>query len=106
FEEKWKGKLAEAAASAGAGGLGEAQREYETLEDLLGKLGSFAGLTYFSDTSDPANGKFYGDVQAKLTDIASHLLFFALELNRIDDAVVDACMDRDPVAGHYRPWIV
>ncbi|WP_313198020.1 M3 family oligoendopeptidase [Rhizobium sp.] len=106
FEKKWKGKLAEAATKTGAGGIGEALKEYEALDDLLGKIGSFAGLTYFSDTSDPANGKFFGDAQAKLTDISSHLLFFALELNRIDDAVMDACMDRDPAAGHYRPWIV
>jgi oligoendopeptidase F len=106
FEEKWKGKLSGAAAKTGAGGLGEALKEYEALDDLLGKLGSFAGLTYFSNTTDPANGKFYGDVQTKLTELSSHLLFFALELNRIEDAVMDVCMDRDPAAGHYRPWIV
>ncbi|MEV4605547.1 M3 family oligoendopeptidase [Neorhizobium sp. LMR1-1-1.1] len=106
FENKWKGKLAEAATKNGAGGIGEALKEYEALDDLLGKIGSFAGLTYFSDTSDPANGKFFGDAQAKLTDISSHLLFFALELNRIDDALMDACVDGDPAAGHYRPWIV
>jgi oligoendopeptidase F len=45
-------------------------------------------------------------VQSTLTDLSAHLLFFALELNRIDDAVVDAAMERDPQAGHYRPWIV
>jgi oligoendopeptidase F len=106
FEARWKGKLAEAATKTGEGGIGDALKEYEALDDLLGKIGSFAGLTYFSNTSDPANGKFYGDVQSKLTDLSSHLLFFALELNRVDDAVMDACMDRDPAAGHYRSWIV
>src|SRR5690606_34757415 len=70
------------------------------------RIGSFAGLTYFSDTSDPANGKFYGDVQSKLTDLSAHLLFFALELNRIDDAAIDACLERDPQAAHYGPWII
>ncbi|KKX30884.1 M3 family oligoendopeptidase [Rhizobium sp. LC145] len=106
FEAKWKGKLAEAAGKTGSGGIGEALAEYEVIEDIFGKIGSFAGLTYFSDTSNPANGKFYGDVQSKLTDLSAHLLFLPLELNRIDDAVMDACMDRDPAAGHYRPWIV
>jgi oligoendopeptidase F len=106
FETRWKGNLADAATKTGNGGIGHALKEYEALDDLLGKIGSFAGLTYFSNTSDPANGKFYGDVQSKLTDLSSHLLFFALELNRVDDAVMDACMDRDPAAGHYRPWIV
>jgi oligoendopeptidase F len=106
FEARWKGRLSDAAALTGPNGLGDALKEFEALDDLLGKIGSFAGLTYFSDTSNPANGKFYGDVQAKLTDISSHLLFFGLELNRVDDAAMDEAMDRDPALGHYRPWIV
>nr|CAD6408518.1 oligoendopeptidase F [Rhizobium sp. Q54] len=106
FETRWKGRLADAATKTGAEGLGQALSDYEALEDLLGKIGSFAGLTYFSDTSNPANGKFYGDVQSKLTDLSAHLLFFGLELNRLDDALVDTAMDRDPQAAHYRPWIV
>ncbi|TCU35572.1 M3 family oligoendopeptidase [Rhizobium azibense] len=106
FEQKWKGKLADAAAQKGAGGIGEALKEYEALDDLIGRLGSFAGLTYFSDTTNPVNGKLYGDVQAKITEFSGHLLFFALELNRIDDAVMDACMANDPGADHYRPWLI
>ncbi len=106
FEAKWKGTLAEAATRTGDAGIGAAVREYEVLEDLMGKIGSFAGLTYFSDTSNPANGKLYGDAQAKLTDMASHLLFFALELNRIDDTIIDAALVNDPLAAHYKPWIV
>jgi oligoendopeptidase F len=106
FEEKWKGKLATAATKAGDQGIGQALKEYEALDEIIGRLGSFAGLTYFSDTSSPANGKLYGDVQAKITDFSGHLLFFGLELNRIDDAVIDTCMKNDPAAGHYRPWLV
>ncbi|MEB2845695.1 M3 family oligoendopeptidase [Rhizobiales bacterium RZME27] len=106
FEMAWKGKLADAATKTGAQGLGTAIAEYDELDDLFGKIGSYAGLTYYSDTSDPANGKFYGDVQAKLTDLSSHLLFFALELNRIDDVVIDAAIARDPTVAHYQPWIV
>ncbi|MCV9946795.1 MULTISPECIES: M3 family oligoendopeptidase [Rhizobium] len=106
FEEKWKGTLTEAATKTGAEGIGAALKEYEALDDIIGRLGSFAGLTYFSDTINPANGKLYGDVQAKITEFSGHLLFFALELNRIDDAVIDACMANDPAAGHYRPWLL
>ncbi|PDT00820.1 oligoendopeptidase F [Rhizobium chutanense] len=106
FEEKWKGNLADAATKTGAEGIGAALKEYEALDDIIGRLGSFAGLTYFSDTTNPANGKLYGDVQAKITEFSGHLLFFALELNRIDDAVIDACMANDPAAGHYRPWLI
>ncbi|PPJ45632.1 oligoendopeptidase F [Rhizobium sp. KAs_5_22] len=106
FEAKWKGKLTEAAATAGEQGLATALREMDALEDLLGRIASYAGLTYYSDMTNAANGKFFGDVQAKLTDISAHLLFFPLELNRVDDAIVDAGMEKDPALAHYRPWIV
>ncbi|TCM53648.1 oligoendopeptidase F [Rhizobium sp. PP-F2F-G48] len=106
FEAKWKGKLIEAAARTGDEGLGQAVQEFEALEERMGRIGSYAGLTYYTDTSDPEIGKFFGDVQAKLTDYASHLLFFALEMNRIDDAVLEAALAADPLAAHYRPWIV
>ncbi len=106
FEAKWKGKLAAAATTIGQQGLATALREMEALEDLLGRIASYAGLTYYSDMTNAANGKFFGDVQAKLTDISAHLLFFPLELNRIDDAIVDAGMEKDPALAHFRPWIV
>ncbi|MDO9415175.1 M3 family oligoendopeptidase [Pararhizobium sp.] len=105
FETRWKGKLEAAAGKSGGEGIGAAVREFEALEDLMGRIASFAGLTYFSDTTNPANGKLYGDVQSKLTDMGSHLLFFALEMNRIDDAVIDGSLASDPLAAHYKPWI-
>ena len=106
FEAKWKGKLTEAAKASGDKGLGSAIEEYDALDDLLGRIASFAGLTYFSNTSDPANGKFYGDVQSKLTDLSAHLLFFPLELNRIEDGTIDAAIKADAKAAHYAPWIL
>ncbi|MDX3929310.1 MAG: M3 family oligoendopeptidase [Shinella sp.] len=105
FEEKWKGKLDDAAGLDGERGIGAAVREFEALEDLLGRIASFAGLTYFSNTTDPANGKLYGDVQSKLTDVGAHLLFFSLELNRIADERLSQSLSRDALAAHYRPWI-
>ncbi|MBV2187060.1 MAG: oligoendopeptidase F, partial [Rhizobium sp.] len=106
FEARWKGKLAAAATTVGENGLAAALGEMEALEDLLGRIASYAGLTYYSDMTDPANGKFFGDIQAKLTDLSAHLLFFPLELNRIDDAIIDAAMAKDTALAHYRPWIV
>lgn len=106
FESRWKGGLADAATKIGADGLGAAIEAYEAIDDLVGKIGSFAGLTYFSDTSNPTNGKLYGDVQSKLTDLSAHLLFFPLELNRVDDALIESALKADEKAGHYAPWIL
>ena len=72
--------------------------------DLLGRIVSYAGLLYAADTSDPKRQKFYGDIQEKITTISSKLLFFALELNRLDDAVLEAAMANSEL-GHYRPWL-
>ncbi|MFC5386148.1 M3 family oligoendopeptidase [Aquamicrobium segne] len=105
FEERWKGKLASEAAQAGSGGLGEAMRGYEALDELAGRIGSYAGLLYAGDTSNPVHAKFYGDVQQKLTDIGAYLLFFGLELNQIDDALIEQALAQDPGFGHYRPWV-
>ncbi|MEZ5812706.1 MAG: M3 family oligoendopeptidase [Rhizobiaceae bacterium] len=105
FEQRWKGKLGDAAADAAAGGLGKAVAQYEALEELIGRIASYAGLVYAGDTSDPVRAKFYGDVQEKMTDASAHLLFFPLELNRIDDELVGQAFKADPAFGHYRPWV-
>jgi len=105
FEAKWKGNLEEAASKKGADGLGASIEEMDALDDLIGKIGSYAGLTYYSDTTSPANGKFFGDIQSKLTDLGSNLLFYSLELNRIDDAIIDAAIANDPKTAHYQSWL-
>ncbi|MCW7544140.1 M3 family oligoendopeptidase [Aurantimonas litoralis] len=105
FQERWRGRLEEAA-RAEDGNLAAAVASFEALEELLGRIISYAGLVYSGNTSDPARAKFYGDIQSVVTDISSRLLFFPLELNRIEDADMDAAMDRDPALAHYRPWLV
>ncbi len=72
--------------------LAEAVTAYEALQDLIGRVMSYASLLYASDTSDTARAKFYGDAQEKVTALAGDLLFFELELNRLDDAVLEAAM--------------
>jgi oligoendopeptidase F len=103
FEQDFKGRLA-ALAAGGGGGLAKAVARYEAIDDRLGRPLSYASLMYAGNTTDPVRAKFYGDVQERITAASLHLLFFTLELNRIDDAQLEAAM-RDPALGHYRPWI-
>ena len=68
FETDYKGKLAEKTAGEGGGQwLAEAVRRYEAIDDLAGRLGSYAGLVHAGDSVDPAISKFYGDVSERLT---------------------------------------
>jgi oligoendopeptidase F len=105
FEESYKGKLAALVERADAGPtLAEAVKRFEGLDDLLGRLTSYAGLIHAGNTLDPARAKFYADVQERITAASTHLLFFVLELNRLDDAKLEDAM-RTPALGHYRPWL-
>ncbi len=105
FEQDYKGKLAEETAKEGGGAwLAAAVKRYEAIDDLAGRLGSYAGLIHAGDSVDPAITKFYGDVSERITAASVHLLFFALELNRVEDAVIERAMQTAEL-GHYRPWI-
>jgi oligoendopeptidase F len=104
FEAEAKGRLA-ALAADDPGALGQLVERYDAMQDVFGRLASYAGLLYAGDTADPKRAKFYGDVQQSLTDASSLLLFFELELNRIDDAVMARALDASPRLARYRPWI-
>ena len=101
----YAGKL-EALLDGGAGGdaLAEAVRSFEALNDVLGRVASYASLLYAADTTDPRRQKFYGDIQETITAISSQLLFFPLELNRLDDAAIETAL-ATPAFGQFRPWV-
>lgn len=106
FESRWKGKLQKATQSNGADSLGAAIREYEQIEEVMGRMASYAGLLYFSNTLDADNAKFYGDMQAHITDASAHLIFFTLELNRIDEKDIAYGIDNDELTAHYKSWVL
>ena len=105
FAHKWRGQLADIAAGPDASAkLFAAIQDYEAIEDLLGRIMSYAGLVYSGDTTNPAHAKFYGDAQEKITNASSELLFFTLELNRIEDSLLEKAVNTAPLS-HYRPWL-
>jgi oligoendopeptidase F len=105
FAETYRGKLEELVKGPEPSkALATAVERYEEIEDLLGRVMSYAGLVYTGDTTDPKRAKFYGDTQERLTAASSELLFFTLELNRIDDKLLDAAAAEAPLA-HWRPWL-
>jgi oligoendopeptidase F len=105
FAEAYRGKIAEIAAKPDAGEtLAVAVKAYESLQDLTGRIMAYASLLYASDTSNPAIAKFYGDAQERVTALAGDVLFFELELNRLDDSKLNSAMAAAAL-GHHRPWL-
>ena len=102
IKEAYHGKLV-ALASDGAV-LALAIEEFERFVDLMGRLGSYAGLYYAGNQADPERAKFYGDVSEKLTAISTEIIFFDLELNQIDEAVMANALKNKRLA-RYKPWI-
>jgi oligoendopeptidase F len=89
FAAAYKGNLASADLTA-------AIAEYERIQEILGRIGSYSGLLFAGDSTDAVLGKFYQTVSERITAITTHLLFFTLELNR---------MDKAPDAGRYASWL-
>ena len=104
FSARYRGRLIDAAKTA-PDTLAEALKAYETFQDRLGRIMSFADLVYAGNTTDPARAKFYGDVQDFITRAASDILFFELELNRIDDMLMNEALAASKQLAHYAPWL-
>jgi oligoendopeptidase F len=100
FHERYQGKLA---ALSGAE-LGAAIATYERLQESLGRVMSYASLVHATDMSDPEIGRFYQTTHEKVNDIETQLLFFALEVNRIEDGALDAKLAA-PELARYAPWL-
>ena len=100
FQSSYQDKLAGLPGAT----LGRAVAEYERLQDILGRILSYAGLAYAADQSSPENGRFFQNMQEKANAIATLLLFFALELNRLEDANLAEKL-KAPELARYAPWL-
>jgi oligoendopeptidase F len=84
--------------------LAAAIAEYERIEEVLGRLVSYAQLLFSGDSTNAEIGRFYQTVNERVTAISSRLLFFALELNRLDDALLDRKL-AEPALAKWEPWL-
>src|SRR5216683_3685213 len=97
---RYEGKLATLSGAA----LGAAVASYERLQETLGRIMSYAYLVYAGDMGDAEIGRFFQTMQERVNAITSTILFFTLEVNRIDDPALDAKL-KDPALAHYAPWL-
>ncbi len=100
FAKAYEGKLS----SLDGDGILAALKDYEGIEETLGRIMSYAYLVYAGDMTDPEIGKFFQNMQEKISKISTDLLFFTLELNRIDDERFEEFY-KNAELRRYKPWI-
>ena len=100
YRRQYEGRIAELSGAE----LGAAVRTYEQLQELSGRIISYASLVHAGNLTDPEIGRFYQTVQERINAISTTLLFFTLEINRLDDSEL-AAKEAAPELGHYSPWL-
>lgn len=101
LEKKHAGKIA----TLNGDDLAALIREYEKLQDRIGRMYAYASLSYASDMDNPQIGRFYQDMQEKLNGITTRLLFISLELNRLSETALARKISASRKLAHYQPWL-
>jgi oligoendopeptidase F len=100
FRGRFEGKVG----SLDGDGLGAAIEAYERIDETIGRIASYASLVFAGDMSDPEIAQFHQSTQERLNDISSDLIFFTLEINRIEDGRMATLLGSDRLKA-YGPWI-
>ena len=101
FEDAYAGKLESLSGDA----LAKAIATYERIDEILGRVMSFAQLVFSGDAQNAENGRFYQTMQERVTAVSSHLLFFTLELNKLEEPALEAKLAKSKALSHYRPFL-
>jgi oligoendopeptidase F len=109
--EPYRGRLAALSATELAAVMGDMAE----LHDALGRAGSYAGLRFSVDTSDPERGAAMQRFEEQATAISTRILFLELEWAEVDDAraaelltssELDFCRYHLESARRYRPHLL
>lgn len=100
FQKEFSGNLAGLSGAA----FGTAIARYEDILEDAFKIMSYAQLLHAADTVNQEIAQFHQSCQERVNGITGTLLFFTLELNRIEDEVLNKKLE-DPALARYRPWI-
>ena len=99
FAADYEGKLASLDAQA----LLRCVHRNERISAIAGRIMSFAGLRYYQMTIDAGRTKFMSDAQEKITRFTTPLVFFTLELNRLDEAHLQGLLAANADLARYAP---
>ncbi len=81
-----------------------ALNELAQIYEALGRVGSYSGLLYASDTTSPEYQNLEQTVEQRSTEIHNLLLFFEIQWLKTDDATAKRLID-DPALASYRHYL-
>jgi oligoendopeptidase F len=81
-----------------AGQLAEFMDGLAEVHELLGRAGSYAGLDFSTDTTDPARGARMQRVEDRATQISTKLVFFELEWAEVPDDAAERILSDERLA--------
>jgi len=99
FAADYEGKLD----ALDADGMLDCVLRNEKINQIAGRIMSYAGLRYYQLTTDADRAKFMSDAQEKITNFTTPLVFFTLELNRLGDDHLDGRFNRNEALARYKP---
>ena len=100
FEKKYTFKITKLSPSQ----LLKAIIELENIDIKIDKIMSYAHLLVAEDGNNEKNKIFYQQMQEQITNIASSIVFFSLELNEVSDAKLNKIY-ADKKLEPYKNWI-
>ncbi len=100
FKAEYDGKVEDLSGDE----LAEAIAAYEEIEEIFGKLGSYASLLFAKNMTDPQGSQFYQNTQEKITNLSSDILFFTLAINKISEEDMKTKLESSKLQ-KYAPWL-
>ena len=98
--KKWKSRLAGASGKDLASVIGE----YQAISETLGRLTSFADLSFAADMTEAETAQLAQSMRELDSEVSAQLVFVTLEIARIDDKRMAELM-KDAVLAEWDPWL-
>ena len=100
FAARYKGNLTKLNGNE----LGVAIKSFEFFSEVLSRITSFSQLKFSANMEDVEISKFRQNTIERVTLITTLMLFFELEINKIDSDNLSEML-RLPEVGYYKSWV-
>ena len=98
FAKDYEGQLADLSSDS----MLTCVQRNEKISNVAGRVMSFASLRYYQMTTDEDRTKFLSDAQEKITNFTTPLVFFSLEMNRLEDSHLENLMAQNENLARYK----